>query len=194
LLEASAAAHREARRLDPSVATSVGQTWFMLGQYESVIAEDLNTTPGVRNLALMMLGREAEALANLRALQARLQTKYGDYLRCAQALLEGRREACLALIDGVLESDIRDPEAIFHLVRFRARLGDRGGAIALLGQSIRHGFFCYPTLARDPWLDPLRDDAAFISVMEEARARHLAARQAFANAGGERVLGAAQST
>ena len=39
LLEASEAAHREARRLDPHISTSVVYTWWARGEMERVLAE-----------------------------------------------------------------------------------------------------------------------------------------------------------
>lgn len=115
LLDASVAAHHQARRLDPGVATSVGHTYFMLGDYAQVLAEDLNATPNVRNLALAMLGREAEAVASYYALEAKLQTRYSDLLRCARALLEDRREESLAAAEAILASELKDPETLFYL-------------------------------------------------------------------------------
>ena len=188
LLEASAAAHREARRLDPGVATSVGQTYFMLGDYAQVLAEDINATPNVRNLALAMLGREAEAVANYRALP-KLQTTYGDLLQCGRALLEGRREESLAAAEAVLAAGLKDPETLFYVGRILARLGERQQATSLVGRAVEHGFFCYPAIARDPWLDSLRGDAGFVAVLREAETRHRGAQLTFAHAGGDRVLG-----
>ena len=189
LLEASVAAHRQARRLDPDVATSVGQTYFMLGDYAQVLAEDINATPNVRNLALAMLGREAEAVANYRALEAKLQTRYGDLLQCGRALLEGRREESLAAAETVLASEVKDSETLFHLGRILARLGEQQQATSLVGRAVEYGFFCYPAIARDPWLDSLRGDAGFVAVLREAETRHRCAQLVFAHAGGDRVLG-----
>ncbi len=189
LLDASVAAHHQARRLDPGVATSVGQTYFMLGDYAQVLAEDLNATPNVRNLALAMLGREAEAVASYCALEAKLQTRYSDLLRCARALLEGRREESLAAAEAILASELKDPETLFYLGRNLARLGERQRATTLVGRAVECGFFCYPALARDPWLDSLRGDPAFVAVLREAETRHRGAQLTFAHAGGDRVLG-----
>jgi eukaryotic-like serine/threonine-protein kinase len=189
LLEASVAAHRQARRLDPGIATSVGQTFFMRGDYAQVIAEDINATPNVRNLALAMLGREAEAVANFRALEAKLHTRYGDLLQCCRALLEGRREESLAAADAVLASELKDPETLFYLARVLARLGERQQATSLVGRAVEYGFFCFPAIARDPWLDSLRGDEAFVAVLRAAETRHRGAKQTFAQAGGDRMLG-----
>ena len=48
LLEASRAAHDEARRRDPKVRTSVHYTLFLLGELEQALAEDEDEAPAVR--------------------------------------------------------------------------------------------------------------------------------------------------
>lgn len=161
----------------------------MLGDYAQVLAEDINATPNVRNLALAMLGREAEAVANYRALEAKLQTRYGDLLQCGRALLEGRREESLAAAEAVLAAELKDPETLFHLGRILARLGERQQATSLVGRAVEYGFFCYPAIAQDPWLDSLRGDAGFVALLREAETRHRGAQLTFARAGADRVLG-----
>jgi serine/threonine protein kinase/tetratricopeptide (TPR) repeat protein len=189
LLDASVAAHLQARRLDPTVATSVGQTYFMRGDYAEVVAEDSSATPLVRNMALAMLGREVEAIANFRAHEAKLQTRYGDLLHSARALLEGQHDESLAAAEAVMASEFRDPETLFHLARILARLGERQQATSLVGRAVEHGFFCYPAIARDPWLDSLRGGAGFVAVLREAETRHRGAERTFTRARGDRVLG-----
>ena len=51
------------------------------------------------------------------------------------------------------------------------------------------GFCCFPSFARDSWLDGLRGQAEFRRVLNLAEARHREAIVAFRDAGGERVLG-----
>ena len=189
LLDASVAAHREARRLDPSIATSVGHTFFMRGEYALVLAEDSNATPGIRFLAMAMLGHVDEAIASCRELEGKVKTKYTDYLHCISTLLEGRREESLASIEALLAVGMEDPEGIFHLARVLAQLGEPQKATALIRSAVEGGFFCHPVFARDPWLDSLRGSADFIAVLAESERLHRAAQSTFTRANGDRVLG-----
>ena len=191
LLDASLAAHREARRLDPGLATSVGHTLFMRGEYAQVLVEENNATPGIRFLAMAMLGRVDEAIARCRELEAKVKTKYTDYLHCISTMLEGRRGESLASIEALLAVGMEDPEGLFHLARVLAQLGEPQKATGLMRSAVEGGFFCYPAFARDPWLDSLRGDAQFIAVIAESEGRHRAAQSAFATADGDRVLGIA---
>ncbi len=66
LLEASEAAHHEARRLDPHISTSVVYTWWARGDMERVIAETSDAGDfELRTMAFLALGQEDEARRTL---------------------------------------------------------------------------------------------------------------------------------
>jgi hypothetical protein len=66
-------------------------------------------------------------------------------------------------------------EELYHYARLYALFGDRS-AIRMLERAIDHGFFPYPFLLADPFLDPVRDDPAMERVLAQARAQHEAFR------------------
>jgi tetratricopeptide (TPR) repeat protein len=66
LLQAALAAHREARRLDPLVPTSVNHTYFMLGDYQRALESSGNDFGYCLGLTLALLGRTDEAISTLR--------------------------------------------------------------------------------------------------------------------------------
>ncbi len=189
LLDASAAAYEQAIRLDPKIATSAAHTFFMLGDYERVLTTDVEGTPYIRNVALGMLGREAEALANLTGVAARIQTRLQDFLEGALALYQGRHEASADAVRRIATGDFKDPEGLFYAARHLAYLGHGDEALAALARATAGGFHCYPALARDPWLDSLRALPKFAQTLREVEARHRDARAAFVAAGGDKVLG-----
>jgi len=53
------------------------------------------------------------------------------------------------------------------------------------------GFFCFPALSSDPWLNSLRKKPAFTKLLRQAESQHQQAVEAFARLGGDKVLGAA---
>jgi hypothetical protein len=61
-----------------------------------------------------------------------------------------------------------------------AQLGNPRGALTWLRTAADSGFPCYPWFARDPLLDPLRQDAAFAQFMSGLRRAHEAARRQYA--------------
>ena len=72
MLDASEAAHREARRLDPHAPTSVVFTWWARGNLQDVIREASDEMYlQLRALALHALDRTAEAADLIRMIEAR---------------------------------------------------------------------------------------------------------------------------
>ena len=192
LLEASRAAHEQARRLDPQIRTSVAHTHFMLGDYRNV----LTTSSGgdslyIHPLALAQLGREQEAVELLRerlqeGLPLPLIRSHGTSLL---ALLEGRPEDSVQEAEHYLRSSCRDPESLYYLARQLAYLGKHTRALEVLNEAAELGYVCFPTMARDPWLDPLRGNLEFSLALRTEEGRYREAAQAFLAAAGSRILG-----
>ena len=103
--------------------------------------------------------------------------------------MEGQRAQGLALTRTILPPGYRDPESQYYVARQLAYFGDPPGALSLLRRAVAEGFSCSFTMARDPWLDPLRSDPAFTTILQHAEARHRQALTAFLQADGDRLLG-----
>ena len=190
LLEASVAAHERARELDPEIVTSVPHTYMMLADYERAMAEYRTGDIGyLKSAALAMLGRNEEAITLLRRKTEEVDaaSTIRPYLISLRALLEGKREECIAAMNQVTDK-IRDGEALFYMARQFAHLGETTRAINELRRSVELGFFCYSTLTLDPWLDPLRSEPQFHEVLRLAEQHFRAAERAFSEAGGQTVL------
>jgi len=81
-----------------------------------------------------------------------------------------------------------DPEAWYYIARHLAHLGEPGLALPLLQRAVNGGYFCYPALAADPWLEALRDDPEFRAVVMTAKVRCEHAATRFASLGGLGLL------
>jgi TolB-like protein len=190
LLRASLAAFERARRIDPRIRTSIAITYFMLGEYERVLDFETEDIPYARNVALAMLGRPDEALKSLLEIDERVASRMVSFTSSLRLLLHGRNDESVAAM-GPLR-DIRDPEARYFVGRHLAYAGEHDGALAAIGWAVDNGFFCTPTIARDPWLDGLRANPAFASIVSRSEARHRDAVVTFLSAEGDRVLGLGQ--
>jgi len=189
LLEASVAADRRARSLDRRVRTSIAHTHFLRRDYNGVVDAKFEEVPYIAAISLAELGREREALDQLKILAPKVSPRLREFMTAAEALIEGRPIESLEAVNRIVSSDFRDPEGLFYLTRHLARLGDGAGALRLLDRVAGGGFACYPVLADDPWLSSVRASPAFKKVLADTRTRHEAARAAFTAASGERLLG-----
>lgn len=189
LLDASVAAHARAVDLEPKIRTSVGHTWFLQADYARVATVKAVEFPYIVAISLAELGRAREALSTLREVEPKIPTRLLDFILAARTLLEGHPGESIAAVKRVMSSDFRDPEGLFYLSRHLARLNETGAALDLFERVVAGGFFCFPAMARDPWLDSLRKKPAFTRLLRRAQDQHQAAQEAFKRSGGDKVLG-----
>ena len=191
LLEASLAADRRARRIDPSIQTSVQYTYWVMGEYHQAALHDVEDIQVIRHSALWLLGQEDEAIAGLRSALTHapgsLEHRIVDSLLAAMEL---RREDCLQHGRAVLQAGFHDPEGLLIHVRELARLQLAAEALELLQRVVEWGYHCPAALTRDPWLDPLRAEPEFVRLVRHAEAGRARAALLYTQAGGERLLGA----
>jgi DNA-binding winged helix-turn-helix (wHTH) protein/tetratricopeptide (TPR) repeat protein len=188
LLDASAAAHRRAIVLEPKIRTSVPHTWFLQGDYKRTAAMKMEDNPYIVALAMAEEGRKHEALPLLRALEARVKTRLGDFIVAARTLLEEDHAGSMAAVSRILDSGFSDPQALFYLTRHLARIDHEDSAIALLDRVVAGGFIAYPAMVRDPWLERLRGNSRFVKTMETVERRHREAEKHFKELEGPRLM------
>jgi serine/threonine protein kinase/tetratricopeptide (TPR) repeat protein len=188
LLDASVAAHDHARRLDPKIQTSVPHTYWWQRDYARVMMFDADQIPYAKYLAMLQVGRTDEAIALMRT-QEVPENHLKFFLQSARALAQGDRTESIAAIDQILSTSFSDPEGFYYLTRQLAHLGMRDRSIELFGRSVDAGFFCYPAMRDDQWLDSIRTDSTFKEHLSRAESLHLAAVAAFREAGGDTLLG-----
>jgi serine/threonine protein kinase len=189
LLEASEAAHREARRLDPHVSTSAVYTWWARGDMARVLAETSDAGDSeLRTMALEALGRPDEARESLRGNPATAQVPvFAAILRALLALLDRSPDAADRFAE--LAAAHTDPEALFMYGACQARVGDSARALRTLVAAVEGGFTVPQALRDHPWLEPLREASAFEPLVARAQAARAEAERAFRDAGGPALLG-----
>jgi eukaryotic-like serine/threonine-protein kinase len=195
LFDEAIAAHDEARRLDPNVATSLEQTLLMRGDIDRLVA--IEPTPlvaggdeAIRVIGLGLAGRREEARAEL------AKMRQGSHIPAFHAwtgylLAWLDRDPAGMDAEGSLQllkiND--DPEAIFQEGWLLCDVGAHHRGLGYLQRAVDKGYFVVPTLASRPQFDPLRDDAAFQALLETANEGRRRALEAFRTSGGERLLG-----
>jgi len=190
LLDASLAADRQARRLDPNIRTSVMYTNFMRGDWERAIESDNEELRWVTNWTLPLLGRTEEAIANYRRTeQLRLPPMIAFMMRAARAVLEGNHEEARTTIGQFMLRPF-DPEGVYFMTRYFVRLGEHAQALETLERIVKEGFFAYQIMQRDPALDPIRGERRFNAIVSRARERSQDAEAEFHRLGGDQLLAA----
>jgi hypothetical protein len=188
LLDASLAADRQARRLDPSVRTSVMYTHFMLGDWERAITSDTDTVKWITNWTLPLVGRESEAIASYYELESRpLPGVIRELMRVHRLVLEGKEDESYAIIQTFFHKHF-DPEGLYFIARILARLREIDACLDMLERIVEQGFYCSSILMRDPWLDPIRGRSRFADIVRRADARTFEAQAEFQRLNGERLL------
>ena len=198
LYDESIAAHAEARRLDPNVPTSLGQTLVLTCDFERLLAVQ-PPMPGTGNdewiqarvTGLGLTGRRDESrqvLAEMRqtprvsAFQA-----WGDFLL---AWLDRRPADMLAALSALSVLKIyHDPEFLFRAGWLLCDVGEHQEGLLYVRRAVTKAYFVAPTLSASRSFDPLRGDPRFQAILAEAQVGRQQARVAFREAGGERLLG-----
>jgi serine/threonine-protein kinase len=190
LLDASVAADRQVRRLDPAIRTSVMYTHFARGDWEQAIATDVEDARWVTRYALLVLGRRNEAIASFRETEERpLPVLLRRLMMVSRLALEGRREECVATSRAFTGGRAFDPEGLYFAARALAYIDEPALALSALEQVLERGYACPSLLSRDPWLDSVRAEARFAALVARAETLSREASAAFRRAGGEQLLG-----
>ena len=188
LLEASVAAHRRAVALEPKIRTSVPHTWFLQRDYGRVAKMRIEDSPYIVGIALGEEGRKEEAATALRGLEQKLKTRMGDFASAARTMIEGDAAGSAAAVERIVSSDFSDPEGLYYLTRHLAHLNLVDKALSLLERVVAGGFFCYPAMLSNPWLDSLHAVARFQELLSDVKSKHDAAAREFASLEGQSVL------
>jgi DNA-binding winged helix-turn-helix (wHTH) protein/tetratricopeptide (TPR) repeat protein len=194
LLDASVIAHGRAVALEPKIRTSVPHTWYFQEDHARVVTIKPSEFPYIVPLSMAELGRRAEAITTLRELEQKIQTRVRELVSAARLLLEGDAITSVAAVNRFLAPDFKDPEGLFYAARHLARLKEENAAIDLLERVVAGGFFCFPTMVRDPWLDSLRKKSRFTKLVQRAETQHQQAGSVFAKLHGDKVLGMGAAT
>lgn len=136
--------------------------------------------------ALMRLGRYADAWTTLREAQRKYPDDANGTLRGIEAMLQAdaNPQAARILIASIASSTstagrtASNPShhAAYFVACALARMRRADEAVRWLTESAATGFPCYPLFARDPNLDPIRDDPRFHAFITDLQKRSASLR------------------
>ena len=166
---------RAARELDPlslAAYSNVGRLLYLARHYDEAIKELQSTTELYPQAAYprIYLGltyeqkqMQPQAIEEFQKAGSLLQVKYSVGHAHIDALA-GRRAEALDILQH-LEGPQGRGEDPFLLAGVWAALGDREKAYALLEQAYQERSFLICFIKIFPWMDPLRQDARFVSLL-----------------------------
>ena len=196
LFEQAVAAHAEARRLDPNIATSVGQTLHMMGALDRLLADgapdvDPGADDGIHVISLGLNGRRDEARQRLEVMRQLSRIPlFLTWIDHLAAWLDRRPQDMLERFSAYGSFKIsEDPEAIFQEGWLLCDVGRHDLGVECLQRAVARGYFVASTLAERPQFDAIRDTPAFRDLLRDAEAGRQRALTAFRQGGGERLLG-----
>jgi serine/threonine protein kinase/tetratricopeptide (TPR) repeat protein len=203
LFDESIAAHAEARRLDPHVPTSLGQTLLLSGDLARLLAVE-PPPPGTgsdewiqaRITGLGLAGRRDDArqlLAEMRhAPRVVVFERWSAFLA---GWLDRRPSDMLAAVSALSPLRIHDdPEFLFRVGWLLCDVGGHEQGLPYLQHALARAYFAAPTLSTSRSFDPLRSDQRLQAILAEAEAGRQQALAAFRDAGGERLLGCGRAS
>lgn len=192
LLEHSVAAHRKARRLDPTAATSVTHTYF----HQRAFLRSLETcADGIGYadlLALDGLGETAEAVcrAEEQLASGKLVPLGRALIASLAAVLQGECADVRAIAEDAIRQFWLGPEEKYYLARQVIRAGEIDWGMEMMGAAVRGGYFVADSMEHDPWLEAIRATNEFQGVLRFAREAREEARETFVSNGGSALISA----
>jgi hypothetical protein len=86
----------------------------------------------------------------------------------------GNDESVLKIAKRLEARNIVDGERRYRLVHFYTFIGKKEDALRNLKKSIESGFFNFPYISNDPFLDNIRGTKEFKNLLAQAKSRHQA--------------------
>jgi TolB-like protein len=191
LVDASVAAHEEAIRLDPNVATGVEYTLAQLALTSTEAQEKLlrhSSSPDAP-FVIAALGDEAvtrKALATVDILK--VPPAFRRSYDAVVAMHTKPPAEAAAVIEQAM-SVHTDPEALFLFGGMLVRVGEIERGLDVAAKAVRNGYAAAVTLAQSPSFHSARDHRVFTSIHEDALQQTQAAQRMFEAAGGPAMLG-----
>ena len=96
-----------------------------------------------------------------------------------KAYIEDEIEEGIAIASKFEQYDVEDAEAWYLNAGNYGLLGDRDGCIRCLQRAVDGGFFNYPLIQTDFFLDSVRDEPEFHKILESAKQKHNAFKKMF---------------
>ncbi len=180
MMDASIQEMEKAVALDPKNPRfrSIIITYRFAGEFDkafeiSRIFEESPFILGHVGAALLQQGNRKQAVEHFdRAMDIEPDGLIALWATGLKASVQGNFEEGLAAARRFEQINVADAEAWYHFAENYGLLGDKDGCVRALQKAVDGGFFNYPFMLTDSFLDSARDDPGFQRILEMAKAKH----------------------
>ena len=96
----------------------------------------------------------------------------GRWSKAMLDYIENKKEDGLKMIKLLETSNVFDAEQFYNYANLYGLYGETNDCVRLLKRAIDGGFFCYPFMLKDSFLDPVRNDDEFKKVLSHAQNKY----------------------
>ena len=187
MLNESVLEMEKAVTLDPNNPNfrSITITYLFAGEYEKSLDafknyKESSLTLGNQGITLFRQGKKKKAIEYFnRVIAIEPDGLNALWATGLKASIEGNIKEGIDAARKFEQANIADAEAWYHFAENYGLLGDKDGCIRTLERAIDGGYFNYPFMLTDSFLDSVRDEPEFQKVLEKAKEKHLAFRKRF---------------
>ncbi len=169
-----------ALKLDPSNARfrSIGVTYLYKQEYKKAI-EGLNLDKdspysiafkGQIYFRMKMI--DSAKIYFKRIIKEEPNGSLGMWSQAMYDYIIGNKEDGLKAIKTLETSNVFDAEQFYNYANLYGLYGEKNDCVRLLKRAIDGGFYCYPFMLKDSFLDPVRNDEEFNKVLSYAKKKY----------------------
>lgn len=166
---------------------TLGITYINMGEYEKAldaleVYEESPFAMAYKGMVLLRQNHPNQAVDYFnRVIDMEHETLWRLVSIANKAYIEGSINEGLMAISKLEQANVTDAEAWYSWASLYALLGDREGCIRSLQKAVDGGYYNYPFMIIDSYLDSMRNDPEFQIILEEAKNKHLAFKERYLN-------------
>lgn len=187
MLNESVVEMKRAAVLDPSnsLFRSLGVTYMNQGEYNKALkALDVNDNNahyiGWQGIVYARQGKNQQAIEYFdQVIELNSQKLWSLVATAIKSHLEGNTEEGLLAMNELEKVNIEDAEAWYFWGSHYALMGDKAGYVRCFQRALDKGYFNYPFMLIDPFLNEIQDDPEFQEILATAKEKHEAFKKEF---------------
>jgi tetratricopeptide (TPR) repeat protein len=164
---------------------SIAVTYVYLGEHERAL-QQLEIDAGSpwslswQGYVYLRTGQRQRAMESLdRTLAMEPTSVVGKWALAIRSSIQGNRQEGLEALRQWEHTGIVDGEQLYYLAIGYGLLGDRAACIRALNRAVDAGFFNYPFMVTDSFLDSIRSETECQRVLAKAKTKHEAFKKRF---------------